>query len=46
MVEASDWFMNEKKKTGGCYGAMIGVSDIEKAKVVYSDILGYDEVSI
>jgi catechol 2,3-dioxygenase-like lactoylglutathione lyase family enzyme len=44
MVEATDWFRNEKKVTGGSYGAVIGVSDIEKAKVVYSDILGYDEV--
>jgi catechol 2,3-dioxygenase-like lactoylglutathione lyase family enzyme len=44
MVEASDWFMNEKKETGGSYGALIGVSDIEKAKAFYSDILGYDEV--
>jgi len=44
LVEAIDWFMNEKKATGGTYGAIIGVSDIEKAKVVYSDILGYDEV--
>ena len=44
IVESSDWFMNENKKTGGCYGAMIGVSDIEKSRVVYSDILGYDEV--
>jgi catechol 2,3-dioxygenase-like lactoylglutathione lyase family enzyme len=44
MVEATDWFMNEKKGTGGSYGAIIGVSDIEKARIVYSDILGYDEV--
>ena len=44
IVEATDWFMNEKKNTGGSYGAIIGVSDIEKARVVYSDILGYDEV--
>lgn len=44
MVEATDWFMNEKKISGGSYGAIIGVSDIEKAKVVYSDILGYDKV--
>jgi catechol 2,3-dioxygenase-like lactoylglutathione lyase family enzyme len=43
-VEASDWFMNENKPTGGSYGVIIGVSDIEKARVVYSDILGYDEV--
>jgi catechol 2,3-dioxygenase-like lactoylglutathione lyase family enzyme len=44
IVEANDWFMNENKVCGGSYGAIIGVSDIEKSKVVYSDILGYDEV--
>jgi catechol 2,3-dioxygenase-like lactoylglutathione lyase family enzyme len=44
MVEATDWFRNENKVTGGSYGALIGVSDIEKSRVVYSDILGYDEV--
>jgi len=44
MVEAGDWFMNEKKETGGSYGAIIGVTDIEKARLVYSDILGYDKV--
>jgi catechol 2,3-dioxygenase-like lactoylglutathione lyase family enzyme len=44
LVEATDWFINEKKPTGGSYGAIIGVSDIDKARVVYSDILGYDEV--
>jgi len=25
LAEASDWFMNEKKATGGAYGAIIGV---------------------
>jgi catechol 2,3-dioxygenase-like lactoylglutathione lyase family enzyme len=44
MTEATDWFMNEKKPTGGTYGAVIGVSDVENARVVYSDILGYDEL--
>lgn len=43
-VESGEWFMNEKKVNGGSYGAIIGVSDIEKAKIIYSDILGYDEV--
>lgn len=43
-VEANDWFLNEKKVNGGSYGAVIGVSDIEKSMVVYSDILGYDKV--
>jgi len=44
MVEAGDWFINEKKPTGGSFGVIIGVSDIEKALQVYSEILGYDEV--
>lgn len=44
MIEDHSWFMNENKVTGGSYGALIGVSDIEKARVVYSDILGYDDV--
>lgn len=43
-VEAADWFMNEKKQTGGAYGAIIGVTAIEKSRTVYCDILGYDEV--
>ena len=44
LVEASDWFLNEKKVSGGSYGAVIGVSDIEKSMKVYSGILGYDKV--
>jgi catechol 2,3-dioxygenase-like lactoylglutathione lyase family enzyme len=44
LVEATDWFRNEKKNTGGSCGALIGVSDIDKSRVVYSDILGYDKV--
>jgi len=44
MVEADDWFMNENKLTGGVYGAIIGISNVEKSLPVYSDILGYDKV--
>ncbi len=44
IVEDDKWFMNEKKVSGGSFGAVIGVTDIDKAKVVYSDIIGYDEV--
>lgn len=44
IVEASDWFMKEDKPTGGAFGAIIGVSDIEKSLKVYSGILGYDRV--
>lgn len=44
IIEDQTWFMNEKKETGGSAGAIIGVSDIDKARVVYSSILGYDKV--
>jgi catechol 2,3-dioxygenase-like lactoylglutathione lyase family enzyme len=44
MIEADDWFMEEKKLTGGTYGVIIGVTDIEKAQLLYSGILGYDRV--
>ncbi len=44
LVEGNNWFMNENKISGGSYGAIIGVSDIEMARKVYSDILRYDEV--
>ncbi len=44
-VLASDsWFKKNDCHTGGVYGCTIGVSDIDKARVVYSDILGYDKV--
>jgi catechol 2,3-dioxygenase-like lactoylglutathione lyase family enzyme len=44
IVEATDWFQERNQLTGGVYGAIIGVSDIEKALPLYQDILGYDEV--
>jgi len=44
LVEASDWLLNEKKVSGGAYGAVIGVTDIERSLKVYSDILGYDQL--
>ncbi|MDD3788149.1 MAG: VOC family protein [Petrimonas sp.] len=37
-------FKNECRLTGGAVGATIGVTDIEKAMVVYKDILGYDTI--
>lgn len=43
-VEATDWLINEKKVNGGSYGAVIGVSDIDKSLEVYSGILGYDKI--
>jgi catechol 2,3-dioxygenase-like lactoylglutathione lyase family enzyme len=44
MVVGDSWFINEYKQTGGTFGAVIGVSDIERSRKVYSDILGYDTV--
>ena len=44
VVEDKFVYINEKSWAGGCVGAMIGVSDIERSRKVYSDILGYDTV--
>jgi catechol 2,3-dioxygenase-like lactoylglutathione lyase family enzyme len=44
IIKADTWFMEEGKISGGSYGVIIGVSSVENARVVYSDILGYDEV--
>ncbi len=45
VVEGHSWFsMEGKKETGATFGAIIGVSDIENARKVYSGILGYDTV--
>jgi catechol 2,3-dioxygenase-like lactoylglutathione lyase family enzyme len=44
IVEADDWFGKEKIETGGVYGAVIGVSDMDKSVAFYKDILGYDKV--
>lgn len=37
-------FRNEKKLTGATFGAWIGVSSIDRARLLYSGILGYDDV--
>ncbi len=44
VVEGKEWFGNGKQLTGGPAGCMIGVSDIERSKKFYSQLLGYDEV--
>ena len=43
-VEESNCFKKEKSLNGGVFGCIVGVSDINNARKVYSDILGYDEV--
>jgi catechol 2,3-dioxygenase-like lactoylglutathione lyase family enzyme len=44
IVHAKSWFLKNKSLTGATYGALIGVSDIEKSRVFYEEILGYDKV--
>ena len=44
MVTGDSWFINEHKETGGTCGAVIGISDIDRSKRVYYDILGFDTV--
>jgi catechol 2,3-dioxygenase-like lactoylglutathione lyase family enzyme len=44
IVTGDDWFGSASTPTGGPSGCMIGVSDIEKSKKFYADILGYDQV--
>jgi len=44
IVEDDYAFLEPDKPTGGMYGAMIGVTDIEKSLEVYRDILCYDQV--
>ena len=45
VIEADSFFMSRRKYvTGAAYGAVIGTSDVEKARKLYSDVLGYTEV--
>lgn len=44
VIEEESFFTKGRHVTGGAAGCMIGVSDIEKAREVYSGILGYDQV--
>jgi catechol 2,3-dioxygenase-like lactoylglutathione lyase family enzyme len=45
IVEAQEWFKPQKRcATGGVYGCIIGVSDIEQSRKLYKEVLGYDTV--
>ncbi len=44
IVESDNWFNENRSHTGGVYGAVIGVSDMEASLVFYKDVLGYDKV--
>lgn len=44
IVSGEEWFRPNELLTGGPAGCTIGVSDIDKARALYTDILGYDQV--
>ena len=44
IVRSEDWFSKSPHPTGGPCGALIGVSDIDKAMAFYRDGLGFDVV--
>lgn len=44
ITESDNWFSSRGDDTGGVYGAILGVSDIDKSIEFYSKILGYDKV--
>jgi catechol 2,3-dioxygenase-like lactoylglutathione lyase family enzyme len=43
-IEGDEWYTNNGHHSGGVIGCSVGVSDIEKAKKLYCDLLGFDEV--
>ncbi|MFL5765828.1 MAG: VOC family protein [Bacteroidia bacterium] len=44
IVKSESWFGKGMQLTGGPAGMMIGVSDIERSKKFYAEILGYDTI--
>jgi catechol 2,3-dioxygenase-like lactoylglutathione lyase family enzyme len=44
VVKGDDWFSKGTMNMGGPSGMVIGVSDMERSKKFYADILGYDTV--
>jgi catechol 2,3-dioxygenase-like lactoylglutathione lyase family enzyme len=44
ITESDNWFNLKTDDTGGVFGAIIGVTDIEKSKTFYANILGYDKI--
>lgn len=45
VVHSENWFNTPKKvNTGGAYGAIIGVANIDEALPIYQDLLGYNKI--
>ena len=43
IIESKNVFINDHKLCGGVGGALIGVTDMEKSKEFYHEVLGYDK---
>ncbi len=44
IVQGFQWFRLDKNPTGGPFGVIIGVKDMESSISFYNDILGYDTI--
>jgi len=44
VIESGEFFSKTNQVTGGAYGALIGVTDMDKSIQFYSKVLGYDKV--
>lgn len=44
VIQSKSWFKKGTSAMGGVSGCVMGVSDIEKALPLYSDVLGYNHV--
>lgn len=44
IVKGDSWFKKSSDATGGVCGAVIGVSDIDTALPLYTNVLGFDDV--
>ena len=44
LCQCNEWYTKNQSLIGGPEGCIIGVSSIEKAKPLYMDILGYDQI--
>lgn len=44
IVKGNHWFQDKGKPTGGVVGAVIGVSDMDRAITLYRDVLGVGEL--
>jgi catechol 2,3-dioxygenase-like lactoylglutathione lyase family enzyme len=44
ICQSEHWFTKSKVPTGGIYGAVIGVNNMERSLTFYRDLLGYDQI--